>query len=129
MPLSYAISDMERLVRVNATGSVTSDDLRPLTSSLTADKNILPGMRFLVETAEVEPDITFTDLRNAAGVLTDLNAKGVRAMAIVTDTTHVYALAQVFAVFAPPATVEVRVFRERSEAMGWLDSSEGRTAS
>lgn len=129
MPLSYAISDSERLVRVNATGSVTSDDLPPMTSSIAADTKILPGMRFLVEAADVEPDLTFSDLRNAAGVLANLNAKGVHEMAIVTDTTHVYALAQVFAVFAPPSTVDVRVFRERAEAMRWLNAKPGRTAS
>ena len=129
MPLSYAISNSERLVRVRATGSVTSDDFPPMTSSLATDTNILPGMRFLVEAADVQPDITFSDLRNAAGVLPSLNAKGVREMAIVTDTTHLYALAQVFAVFAPPSSVDVRVFRERAEAMRWLDAGPGRTAS
>ena len=129
MPLSYAISDSERLVRVNATGSVTSDDLPQMTSSLASDTKIVGGMRFLVEAADVQPDLTFSDLRSAAGVLSALNAKGVHEMAIVTDTTHVYALAQVFAVFAPPSSVDVRVFRDRTEAMRWLDAGRGRAAS
>ncbi len=129
MPLSYAISDVERLVRVNATGSVKSEDLPPMSSSLAADTKIVPGMRFLVEAEDVEPDLTFSDLRNAADILSKLNAKGVSEMAIVTDTTHVYALAQVFAVFAPASSVDVKVFRKRSEAMRWLDAGAGRTAS
>lgn len=129
MPLSYAISEVERLVRVSATGSVTSEDLPTMTSALVADTKILPGMRFLVEAADVEPDLTFSDLRNAALILSDLKAKGVREMAIVTDTAHVYALAQVFAVFAPASSVDVKVFRSRSDATRWLGDGEGRTAS
>lgn len=129
MPLSYAISDVERLVRVKASGPVTSEDLPPMTSSLVAETKILPGMRFLVEAADVEPDLTFTDLRNAAAFLANLNAKGVREMAIVTDTTHVYGLAQVFAVFAPASSVAVKVFRDRTTAMHWLDNGKEGTAS
>ncbi len=122
MPLSYVVSEAEQLVRVVASGSVTSDDLPRMTSSLIADRNILPGMRFLVEAANVDPDLTFTDLRNAANALRNLNDKGVADMAIVTDTAHLYALAQVFAVFAPASTVAVKVFRNGDEAMAWLKS-------
>ena len=129
MPLSYAVSGPEQLVRVRASGAVTSEDLPRLASSLAGDDDILPGMRFLVEAADVDPDITFTDLRNAAGVLTSLYEKGVSDMAIVTDTTHVYALAQVFAVFAPPATVSVKVFRTLPDATAWLKAQAERTVS
>ncbi len=129
MPLSYAISDIERLVRVNATGSVTSEDLPPMSSSLAADNNILPGMKFLVEAEDVEPDLTFSDLRNAADTLSKLKAKGVREMAIVTASMHLYALAQVFAVFTPPMSVDVRIFRNRSDAMQWLEGAAGLAAS
>ncbi|MBA3646160.1 MAG: STAS/SEC14 domain-containing protein [Gemmatimonadaceae bacterium] len=127
MPLSYVVSDAEQLVRVVASGSVTSDDLPRMTSSLIADSNILPGTRFLVEAANVDPDLTFTDLRNAAVALRSLNEKSVADMAIVTDTTHLYALAQVFAVLAPASTVAIKVFRNGDEAMAWLESQ--RTAS
>ena len=129
MPLSYAVSEREMLVRVTANGSVTSDELPRMTSSLIADSTIRPGMRFLVEAAEVVPDLTFTDLRNAAGALRDLNEKGIEEMAIVTDTTHIYALAQVFAVFAPASTVTVKVFRNNDEAMTWLESKSPRPVS
>lgn len=129
MPLSYAVSPKEKLVRVSATGAVHSDDLPRFTASLVEDRGIGKGMRFLVEATDVEPDITFTDLRNAAGVLRDLKVKGVESMAIVTDTTHIYALAQVFAVFAPAATVEVKVFREIAEALKWLKNPLGSKAS
>ncbi len=120
MPLSYAISPNEKLVRVSATGAVHSDDIPKFTASLIGDAGIGRGMSFLVEANDVEPDLTFTDLRNAAGALQDLKAKGINTMAIVTDTTHIYALAQVFAVFAPAATVDVKVFRDISEALKWL---------
>lgn len=120
MPLTYAVSHPEKLVRVNATGPVNSEDLPAMTASLVADEAIGPGMRFLVEAEHVEPDLTFTDLRNAATALTNLNAKGVSEMAIVTHTTHVYALAQVFLTFAPASTIDVRVFRRLPEALAWL---------
>jgi hypothetical protein len=120
MPLSYAISAVEKLVRVSATGSIMSEDLPRMASSLIADTDIGPGMRFLVEANKVQPDITFTDLQNAAGTLSQLREKGVRMMAIVADTTHIYGLAQVFAVFVPPVSVDVKVFRKLSEATAWL---------
>lgn len=74
MPLSYAVSEAEKLVRVSATGIVNSDDLPLMTSSL------------------------------------------------VTDTTHVYALAQVFAAFVPASTPTVKFFRTCGEAGAWLKS-------
>jgi hypothetical protein len=129
MPLSYAVSQKEKLVRVSATGAVHSDDIPRFTASLVGDGGIGKGMRFLVEANEVEPDLTFTDLRNAAGALRDLKVKGVDTMAIVTDTTHIYALAQVFAVFAPAATVKVKVFREIADALKWLRNPLESTAS
>lgn len=117
------------MVRVSASGLVTSDDLPRFTASLIADSAIVSGMRFLVEAEDVDPDLTFSDLQNAASALKALNDKGVADMAIVTDTTHVYALAQVFAVFAPPASVAVKVFRTLTEAMAWLKARTKRAAS
>jgi hypothetical protein len=120
MPLSYAVSREEKLVRVRVTGSFVSEDMPKPASSPVADIEFGPGWRYLVDATDVQPDVTFTDLQNAAGGLTRLKEKGVGVMAIVTGTTHVYALAQVFAVFAPPLSVDVKVFRRLSEATAWL---------
>lgn len=120
MSLSYAVSREEKLVRVKVTGNFLSEDMPKPESSPVADVEFGPGWRYLVEATDVRPDVTFTDLQKAAGGLTRLKEKGVEVMAIVADTTHVYALAQVFAVFAPPHSVDVKVFHKLSEATAWL---------
>lgn len=122
MPLSYAVFEAEQLVRVSATGIVGSDDIPTMNSSLLADRDIRRGMRLLVEAENVQPDLTFTDLNKAAGTLRTLAEKGVSHIAIVTDTTHVYALAQVFAAFALGSSVPIKVFRSSGEADEWLKS-------
>lgn len=125
MPLSYEISEAEKLIRIHATGPVNSDDLPPMSATLAEDPGIRPGMRFLVEASDVAPHLSFTDLRNAAQLLSTLRKKGVRKMAIVADTAHIFALAKVYAVFAPPAAVDVEVVRDLASAMRWLEARPG----
>jgi hypothetical protein len=123
VPVKYRISTEENLVLVTATGLVTRLDMDDLHCRLIADREIRPGMRLLLEAAKVDSQLSFSDLQEIAGRLSEIFERGIGKVAVVADSTYVYSLAKTFAIFAANEPVRMKPFRRRDEAIAWLDSA------
>ena len=123
MPVNYAISNEDLLILVTARGLVRRSDMDDLHHQVLADPQIRPGMRMILEAASVDSELSFSDLQEIAGRLSEIFERGICKVAVVADSTYVYSLAKSFAVFAANEPVRMKPFRQREEALQWLDSS------
>jgi hypothetical protein len=123
VPLKYDVSPGKKLIVALATGIVTRDDCDAITIQILADKRVHAGINFLLETADVDSRLTFTDLKELAGNLQRLSEKGVARLALVAHSTFLYSLAKTFGVFASKEPVVVKPFRKVADAEKWLKSA------
>ena len=120
MPASYKIDTDQRLVRMRASGMLTSGELRDYYYRLTADARFDSSFRSLALMGDV------TEFEVEAREIAELAALPVfdrgtrRAIAALSDLA--YGLARMFSLYAENVGQNIRVFRTEIEAMVWLDS-------
>ena len=120
MPITYAISGEERLIKAFATGIIRADDLHGLIRSLLADPGLVPGLRALYDASAAEPDITVLQLAEVAGEVRQLLNRGLGRIAIVAQSQATYRVAKTFTVLARAIGIDVDVFKELPVAEAWL---------
>lgn len=123
MPVNYAISIDDNLILVRASGLVRRSDMDDVHHQVLADPQIRPGMRLILEAANVDSELSFSDLQEIARRLGEIFERGIGKVAVVADSTYVYSLAKTFAIFAANEPVRMKPFRLREDAIQWLDSS------
>jgi len=120
MPIVYAISREENLIRATATGVIRAQDLRGLVEALLVDKNVQPGIRALYDSRYGVPDLAIIELAEIAKKVRLLLDRGIGRIAIVALAQLTYTVAKTFAVLAKPLGVEADVFQGLSQAKSWL---------
>jgi hypothetical protein len=120
MPITYKIDPEQRRITAFATGITRADDLHELIRSLLADPAFVPGLRALYDARYAEPDITIMQLAEVAGEVRQLLQRGLGRIAIVAESETTYRVAKTFTVLARAIAIDVDVFRELSDAEGWL---------
>jgi hypothetical protein len=125
MPITYTISREERLLKSYATGVVGVEDLHPFLDALVADPDLVPGLRWLHDAREAEPDITILQLAEVANRVLRLTKLGLGRIAIVAQSRATYRMAKTFSVLARALGIEVEVFTDLPAAEAWLDAEGG----
>jgi hypothetical protein len=125
MPITYIISREERLIKSYATGVVGVDDLHPFLDKLVADPDLVPGLRWLHDVREAEPDITILQLAEVANRVLNLTKLGIGRMAIVAQSRATYRMAKTFSVLARALGIDIEVFTDLPAAEAWLDDDGG----
>jgi hypothetical protein len=125
MPITYTISREERLLKSYATGVVGVEDLHPFLDALVADPDLVPGLRWLHDAREAEPDITILQLAEVANRVLRLTKLGLGRIAIVAQSRTTYRMAKTFSVLARALGIEVEVFTDLPAAEAWLDDESG----
>ena len=123
MALMYDVSRERKLITVTAKGPYSREDVDDFQDSLLADSRIESGMRMLVDANGAKPRLSFTDLQEVSRPLKQMFEKGVVRMALVSKSTFVYSICKTFGVFAERLPVQVKTFRDVSEAVAWLDAA------
>jgi hypothetical protein len=125
MPITYTISREERLLKSYATGVVGVEDLHSFLDALVADPDLVPGLRWLHDAREAEPDITILQLAEVANRVLRLTKLGLGRIAIVAQSRATYRMAKTFSVLARALGIEVEVFTDLPAAEAWLDDEGG----
>jgi len=125
MPITYTISREDRLIKSYATGVVGVADLHPFLDALAADPDLVPGVRWLHDAREAEPDITILQLAELANRVLRLTKLGLGRIAVVAQSRATYRMAKTFSVLARALGIEVEVFTDLPAAEAWLDDDVG----
>ena len=123
MPVAFAFSAPLEIVVV-AEGDVTFAEVAVLLDELIDDPRIEPGTSMLIDSRKVEGAPSTPELRMIARDLAPLRDRGVNRIAVCADSTFVYGIARMFAVFAELIGIHVNAFRDMDAAKRWLSSSE-----
>ena len=123
MALSYEVSPEQRLIIVTEKGPYWREDVNNFQDKLLADNRIVSGMRMLVDANGAKPHLSFTDLQEVSRPLQQMFERGIVRMALVSRSTFVYSIGRTFGVFAELLPVQVKAFRDVSEAVAWLDAA------
>lgn len=125
MPITYTISREERLLKSYATGVVGVEDLYPFLDALVADPDLVPGLRWLHDARDAEPDVRILQLAEVANRVLRLTKLGLGRIAIVAQSRATYRMAKTFSVLARALGIEVEVFTDLPAAEAWLDDEGG----
>lgn len=119
MPVALKFTKPSTFV-VRASGSVTFDEVQGVLDQMLAHPRLSDGVRVLTDARKVTGTPSRSELRDIAGNLKPLLARGVSAIAIVTSSVFVYGVARMFSVFAEQVNANVTVFRDMDDARRWL---------
>jgi hypothetical protein len=118
MPADYRIDPDARLIRSNATGVVTDDDLRDHQKRLRGDPAFDPRFDQLWDFRAAEVvEVTTAVVHELAGSRS-FEAGAKRALVAPTDVG--FGLARMFQTLHEAAPEELRVFRTLDDAKAWL---------
>jgi hypothetical protein len=121
MPIAVAFSEPATLV-ITAAGTVTFAEVAVVLDDLIDDDRIGPGTCVLVDARAVEDAPSTPELRLIARDLAPLHERGVTHMAVCAESTFIYGVARMFAVFAELIGMRVAAFRNMDDAQRWLAS-------
>ena len=121
MPLAYAFS-RPREISMIARGDVSFADVAVVLDELLDDPRLEPGCQLLVDCRGVTSAPSTPELRIIARDLAPLHQRGVERIAVCADSTFVYGVARMFAVFAEVFGLHVAAFRDVRDARQWLAS-------
>jgi hypothetical protein len=121
MPIAIAFVEPATLM-VTAAGDVTFAEIAVTLDELLDDPRIGYDTRMLVDARAVTGAPSTAELRLIARDLEPLRERGVTRMAVCAESTFVYGVARMFAVFAEMFGMRVAAFRQMDEARRWLES-------
>lgn len=119
MPVAVAFLKPDTFV-IHASGDVTYAEVQRSIDDILAHRDFDERRKLLVDARAVEAAPSTGELRAIVRDMKPLFDKRVSVMAIVTDTTFVYGVARMFAVFAESFGLRVRAFRTMEDAEVWL---------
>ncbi|HJQ21369.1 MAG TPA: STAS/SEC14 domain-containing protein [Gemmatimonadaceae bacterium] len=119
MPVALSFEEPSTFC-ISTSGAVTFDEVERLIGDLEADPRLTCGIRVLVDARAVSDVPTTSELRTIAADLGRLVPRGMQRIAVVTESTFVYGIARMFAVFADAVCITVHPFRCMSDATAWL---------
>jgi hypothetical protein len=120
MPLRVRIED--GIVRAEATGLVTAEDLLGSVSALFADPESRPGMPHLFDLMAAEgTDITADGMRSVISVFSN-DERGFKAsrLAVAADKPALFGVSRMYEAIAHPSGIPIRVHRTLEDALAWL---------
>ena len=119
MAVAVAFSQPDTFV-IHASGDVTYAEVQRAIDDILAHRDFAERRKLLVDSQRVTGAPSTAELRAIVRDMKPLFDKQVSTMAIVTDTSFVYGVARMFAVFAESFGLRVRAFRTMEDAEVWL---------
>jgi hypothetical protein len=120
VPIRYEIDPEKRLVVTTVTGSVSVAQMLEYQRTLASDPRYRPDFRALSDYTQAEPfKATGDDIWRLAEAMPV--AQGARRAMLVASDLH-YGLGRIAQSVSERPGVAVAVFRDRAEAMAWLDA-------
>jgi hypothetical protein len=122
MPIRMIIDRAAGLIRTTATGHVSGDDLVIYYSRLRAHPDFRSNLNEIFDLSDVtDAAVDAEDVRRLSGVTEEFTRHGVTVrVAIVAPRDLEFGLARMYEMLQSQSLNDVRVFRDRADAEGWI---------
>jgi hypothetical protein len=122
MPVSTTVDARTNLITYVVTGDMTLDDVREAVDVAIADAGFQPGMNSLWNLKEGHVAITVNELPEMISHLSKIDNKRGRGfrVAILVRSNEDFGLSSLFEMNSYTLPFDVQVFRNSSEALGWV---------
>lgn len=129
MAVRYEIDAAAGLVRVTASGDVTSDEILEYYATVAADPALRPGLSIFADCRAVTSVPPFPELSAVANAQprspADLRP---RRAAVLVSSSYLYGIVRQFGALAERGDILVVPFYDRDEAQQWLSREGGSSA-
>ena len=126
MPVEHSFDTDANLLIVVLRGPVSDEDLLKYARHITEDPSISAGHNELIDLREVETggEVTSPVLRRIASMFSEIDRTPEQTrVAMVANSDVAYGLSRMYQAFRSESPLDLRVFREVSEARSWLGLS------
>jgi hypothetical protein len=121
MPIDTSFVEPRTFI-LRATGHVSFAEVQRAFDEILAHSRLSKGVHVLTDARGVTGAPSGDELRDMAMALRPLLERGLGGYAIVTDSSFMYGVARMFAIFAEWMSANVGVFRDMAAAEMWLAS-------
>ena len=128
MPIRMIIDKTTGVIRTTATGRVIGDDLVAYYHRLRSHPDFRSNLNEIFDLTDVtEANVDAADVRRLSGVTEEFTRRGVTVkVAIVAPRDLEFGLSRMYEMLQDQSLNDVRVFRDRAEAEGWIFAPPGR---
>jgi SpoIIAA-like len=113
------------IVFADIDGCVSVEEVRADLLDVITDQVHLGGVSALIDFRAVTSLLSPTDLRSLAADVRKLTrAQGKQRCAILVESDALFGLMRMLEAYSDGASVEVRAFRDRADAVDWLNAPE-----
>jgi hypothetical protein len=122
MPIRMIIDKTIGLIRTTATGRVTGDELVAYYHRLRSHPDFRSNLNEIFDLSEVDgADVAAADVRRLSGVTEEFTRRGATVkVAIIAPRDLEFGFARMYEMLQDQSMNDVRVFRDRAEAEGWI---------
>jgi hypothetical protein len=122
MPIRTIIDKTIGLIRTTAAGRVTGDELVAYYHRLRSHPDFRSSLNEIFDLTDVtEANVDGADVRRLSGVTEEFTVRGVAVkVAIIAPRDLEFGLARMYEMLQSRSRNDVRVFRDRAEAEGWI---------
>jgi len=111
------------LFTMRAYGAVTYQEVRLAIDELLAHSRFRAGAAVFIDNRGVTSAPSVAEVAAIANHFSEVFARGVTRLALLSDSEEVHTLAQLFASFASTVGADARGFRDEQKALDWLNAS------
>jgi hypothetical protein len=119
MPVALSF-EQPSLFIMRASGAVTYQEVRRAIDQILAHAGFHAGSRIFIDNRGVTSAPSVEEVAGIANHFSDVFARGVTRLALLSDNEEIYKVAQMFAAFASTVGAEARGFRDFQKAREWL---------
>jgi hypothetical protein len=122
MPVALVFEEPSLFI-MRAHGVVTYDEVRLAISGMLADSHFRAGAVLFIDNRGVTSTPTIAEVAGIANHFSEVFARGVTKVALLSDSEEVHTVAKMFASFASTVGADARGFRDERKAREWLQGS------
>lgn len=125
MPLTVYVEPAKDLVNIEATGTVTLDEVLQLIENLSVAGDDIKGRNGIVDASRAAgTTLTFDSVRRVSDQVTRVESifRGSR-WAIVATSDVMFGIARIYETLRMGKSFDVRTFRSRNDAESWIKES------
>ena len=126
MPAKYKIDNKNGTVYVEANGVLTVDELIETEKKIISDPAIEKGFNTFADfsNAKVSSKVNYEDLQLSKEFVESIQDKrGKCKWAIYAPGNYEYAFSTMYAVISKDLIIDTNVFKDKSEALDWLNTT------
>jgi len=128
MPVVLTFEEPSSFI-MRAFDAVTYEEVRRAIEEMLADSRLCVGVTLFIDNRGVTSAPSTGEVALITNHFSEVFARGVTRVALLSDSEEVHSVAKMFASFASTVGADAKAFREERKALEWLRGSSSKPAS